>query len=107
MTSRRRQRRHRAQAFGRSPYQAGSPRASRYARPKPSGRKLGPNGKAARAAAHKGLGRAVAAADTASSIHAGILAVGAGIGAAKAGKAYLARRRARKGPRRDKKGRFR
>jgi hypothetical protein len=108
MASRGRKRRHRAQQRGSAPYQRGMPRQSRYANSTRRTRTLGPNGKAAKAAAHKGLGRAVAAADTASSIHAGILAVGAAYGAAKAGKSYLDRRRRRKGkgPRRDSKGRF-
>lgn len=103
MASKGRKRRARAQAFGRAPYGAASPRVMR----RPSRRKVGPNVKAARAAAGKGLGHVVAVADTASSIHAGILAGAAAYGAVKAGKTYLAHRKRRKGPRRDSKGRFR
>lgn len=103
MASRRRQRRHRAKATGRATVYGGTARRSRYAKPAPSGRKLG----SAKAAAGKGLGRAVAAADTASSLHGGILAVGAGIAAARAGHKYVQRRkRKRAGPQRDSKGRF-
>jgi hypothetical protein len=107
MASKGRRRRHRAQAYGRAPYQSGTVRRSRYAKTRRA-TALGPNGKAARAAAHRGLGRVVAAADTASSLHAGIAAVGAAYGAAKAGKKYLEHRRRKKsGVRRDSKGRFR
>jgi hypothetical protein len=110
MASRGRKRRHRSAAHGRTPYQRGIPRSSRYAGTGTRrSQRTGPNAKAAKAAASKGLGHAISAADKASSIHAGILAVGAAYGAAKAGKSYLDRRRRRKGkgPRRDNKGRFR
>lgn len=107
MASKGRKRRHRSQAFGRVPYQSGGGRTSRYTQTRKT-HGLGPNGRAAKAAAHRGLGHVVAAADTASSLHAGIAAVGAAYGAGKAGKAYLAHRRRKKaGPRRDSKGRFR
>jgi len=107
MASKGRKRRHRAQAFGRTPYQSGGGRTSRYAQTRKS-HALGPNGRAAKAAAHRGLGHVVAAADTVSSLHAGVAAVGAAYGAARAGKAYVAHRRRKKAaPRRDSKGRFR
>lgn len=103
-----RARRHRARATGRAyVYPAGGARRSRYQKT-PKRRGLGPNARAAaKAKASKGLGNVVAAADTASSLHAGILAVGAAYGTAKAGQAYLRRRRRRsQGPRRDSQGKF-
>lgn len=107
MASKGRKRRHRSQAFGRTPYTAGTARKSRYT-PAKRKRGLGPNGSAVKAAAKKGLGHAVAVSDTASSLHGGILAIGGAYGAAMAGRAYLKRRRAKRaGPKRDSKGRFR